>query len=194
MTSRGLSFAIVLGLALGVAAPAAAEDIAAEQEAQGIEYREIIEQAVAETERENWNEANALFRRAHQLRPSARTLRGLGMVAFNRKEYVDAVMNLSAALEDSRRPLTDQQREQATGLLEQAMLAKTALASILKEHGMDTEDKKAYKAFLQDNAEAAFYHNKVQTAIHFAYRALPMVPAKAAAIRSGEKSAFYAIM
>ena len=41
---------------------------------------------------------------------------------------------------------------------------------------------------------AAFYHNKVQTAIHFAYRALPTVPAKAAAIRSGEKATLYAIM
>jgi alkylation response protein AidB-like acyl-CoA dehydrogenase len=39
------------------------------------------------------------------------------------------------------------------------------------------------------HAEAAFFHNKVQTAIHFAYRALPTVAAKAAAIRSGEKAA-----
>jgi len=79
-------------------------------------------------------------------------------------------------------------------LLDQAMLAKTKLAGILEEAGIGTEDKKAYKAFLLDNAEAAFYHNKVQTAIHFCYRALPTVPAKAAAIRSGEKSPLYAIM
>ena len=79
-------------------------------------------------------------------------------------------------------------------LLDQAMLAKEKLAGILADNGVDTDDKKAYKAFLQDNAEAAFYHNKVQTAIHFCHRALPMVPAKAAAIRSGEKSAFYAVM
>ena len=68
------------------------------------------------------------------------------------------------------------------------------LAGDLKENGVGTDDKKAYKAFLQDNAEAAFHHNKVQTAIHFAYRALPTVAAKAAAIRSGEKAAMYAIM
>ena len=79
-------------------------------------------------------------------------------------------------------------------LLDQAMLAKSKLGEILAAKGVGTDDKKAYKAFLQEDAEAAFYHNKVQTAIHFAYRALPMVPAKAAAIRSGEKATLYAIM
>jgi alkylation response protein AidB-like acyl-CoA dehydrogenase len=79
-------------------------------------------------------------------------------------------------------------------LMDQAIVAKEKLASILKEKGVGTDDKKAYKEFLKDNEEAAFYHNKVQTAIHFAYRALPTVSAKGAAIRSGEKSPFYAIM
>lgn len=79
-------------------------------------------------------------------------------------------------------------------LLDQAMIAKEKLGKILADKGVGTDDKKAYKAFLQDNAEAAYYHNKVQTAIHFAYRALPTVPARAAAIRSGEKAALYAVM
>lgn len=79
-------------------------------------------------------------------------------------------------------------------LLDQAMMAKAKLAEILAENGVSTDDKKAYKAFLKGNDEAAFYHNKVQTAIHFAYRALPTVPAKAAAIRSGEQAPIYAIM
>ena len=79
-------------------------------------------------------------------------------------------------------------------LMDQAILAKQKLAAILEEQGVGTDDKKAYKEFLQGNEEAAFFHNKVQTAIHFAYRALPTVAAKGAAIRSGEKSPFYAIM
>jgi len=78
-------------------------------------------------------------------------------------------------------------------LLDQAMLAKGKLAAILTAAGVGTDDKKAYKTFLEGNAEAAFYHNKVQTAIHFAYRALPNVAARAAAIRSGEKAPLYAI-
>jgi hypothetical protein len=79
-------------------------------------------------------------------------------------------------------------------LMEQAILANQKLAVILEEQGVGTDDKKAYKEFLAGNEEAAFFHNKVQTAIHFAYRALPTVAAKGAAIRSGEKSPFYAIM
>jgi alkylation response protein AidB-like acyl-CoA dehydrogenase len=79
-------------------------------------------------------------------------------------------------------------------LMDQAILAKGKLAEILSDQGIGTEDKKAYKEFLQGHDEAAFYHNKVQTAIHFAYRALPTVAAKGAAIRAGEKTPFYAIM
>ena len=79
-------------------------------------------------------------------------------------------------------------------LMDQAALAKQKLTAILEEKGVGTDDKKAYKEFLKDNDEAAFYHNKVQTAIHFAYRVLPTVAAKGAAIRSGEKAPFYAIM
>ena len=79
-------------------------------------------------------------------------------------------------------------------LMDQAMLAKEKLAAILEDQSVGSDDKKAYKEFLKGNAEAAYYHNKVQTAIHFAYRALPTVAAKGAAIRSGEKAALYAVM
>ncbi len=79
-------------------------------------------------------------------------------------------------------------------LLDQAKLAKQRLSALLAAKGVSIADKKAYKDFLQGDPEAAFFHNKVQTAIHFAYLALPTVPAKAAAIRSGEKTAFYALM
>ncbi len=51
---------------------------------------------------------------------------------------------------------------------------------------MDATDKAAVKAALADSAEAAFYHNKVQAAIHFAHRGLPLVAAQAVALRAGE--------
>jgi alkylation response protein AidB-like acyl-CoA dehydrogenase len=79
-------------------------------------------------------------------------------------------------------------------LLDQARIAKAKLGEILAAAGVGTADKKAYKEFLANNPDAAFYHNKVQTAIHFAYRALPLVSARAAAVRSGEKSAIYAVL
>jgi alkylation response protein AidB-like acyl-CoA dehydrogenase len=79
-------------------------------------------------------------------------------------------------------------------LMDQSIVAKEKLAAILDQEGVGTDDKKAYKEFLTGHEEAAFYHNKIQTAIHFAYRALPTVAAKGAAIRSGEKAPLYAIM
>ncbi|PWB75217.1 MAG: acyl-CoA dehydrogenase [Holophagae bacterium] len=79
-------------------------------------------------------------------------------------------------------------------LLDQARIAKAKLGEILAAAGVVTDDKKAYKAFLAGNPDAAFYHNKVQAAIHFAYRGLPLVSARAAAVRAGEKSAIYAVL
>ncbi len=79
-------------------------------------------------------------------------------------------------------------------LLDQAMIAKKKLAAILDEKGVDSENEEAYQALLGDHPDAAFYHNKVQTAIHFAYRALPTVAAQATAIRSGELAALKAVM
>ncbi len=79
-------------------------------------------------------------------------------------------------------------------LLDQAILAREKLGAILAERGVDPEDEKAYKALLADHPDAAFYHNKIQTAIHFAYRALPTVTAQAAAIRAGELAPMHAVM
>ena len=79
-------------------------------------------------------------------------------------------------------------------LLDQAVIARTKLQAILAEKGVDPEDEKAYGALLADDPEAAFYHNKVQTAIHFAYRALPLVTAHATAIRAGELAPMHAVM
>jgi len=79
-------------------------------------------------------------------------------------------------------------------LLDQAAIARDKLAELLKAKGVDPKDHKAYQQALADDPEAAFYHNKVQTAIHFAYIALPTVPAKAAGIRSGNKAPLSATM
>jgi tetratricopeptide (TPR) repeat protein len=52
------------------------------------------------------------FARAHELRPSARTWRGLGTTAFELKLYEDAVRELTFALEDARNPLSPSLREE----------------------------------------------------------------------------------
>ncbi len=79
-------------------------------------------------------------------------------------------------------------------LLEQAALAREKLWALCQEAGVERKDEGAYKQFLADNADAAFYHNKVHAAIHFAYRVLPNVTARAVAIRAGEMGPMEAVL
>jgi hypothetical protein len=79
-------------------------------------------------------------------------------------------------------------------LLDQAVIAREKLQTLLTQAGVNPKDEGAYKQFLADNADAAFYHNKVQAAIHFAYRVLPNVTARAVAIRAGEMGPMEAVL
>lgn len=73
-------------------------------------YRALIDEAVSEFRAERWAEARALFARAHELSPNARTLRGIGMASYEMRRYVDALKAFQAALGEQRLPLTDEQR------------------------------------------------------------------------------------
>jgi hypothetical protein len=92
--------------------------VQAEERSPG--YQTSIEQAVREFGAGNYAEARALFRKAHGIAPNARTLRGMGMAAFELKMYVDALRELGRALDDKVRPLTDEQRVQVQSLLDQS--------------------------------------------------------------------------
>lgn len=83
-------------------------------------YEQAISQAVSEFRAGRWEEARALFKRAHEIEPNARTLRGMGMTAFELRMYVSALRELDAALRDERKPLTDDQRASAQALLDRA--------------------------------------------------------------------------
>ena len=83
-------------------------------------YQDLVAQAVQEFSSGHWQEARALFRRAHQLQPNARTLRGLGMTAFELRQYPQALRELEAALQDSRKPLGAKHRKQVKALIERA--------------------------------------------------------------------------
>jgi hypothetical protein len=84
------------------------------------EYRELIEQALAEHAAHNFAEARALFQRAHAIYPNARTLRGLGMMEFELKRYVECIDLLEQALASRVRPLDAALREHTEGLLQRA--------------------------------------------------------------------------
>lgn len=110
---HGRFFSGLLALAL-----LATVDRAAAQDSEG--RRALIAEAVREYQSGRYPEAQALFRRAHALNPSARTLRGLGMASFEMREYVSALRALRAALAEERHPLTETQREHAQSLIERA--------------------------------------------------------------------------
>jgi hypothetical protein len=78
----------------------------------------MLEEAVSEYDAHRYEEARALFRRAHEISPNARTLRGIGMASFELREYVEALRSLEASLVDTRRALTPTQRQQVEALIE----------------------------------------------------------------------------
>lgn len=80
-------------------------------------YAQVIQEALVEFDAGNYGEARVMFEQAHALRPSARTLRGMGMTSFELKEYVRSEQELNAALVDLRQPLTAAQRKEALALL-----------------------------------------------------------------------------
>ncbi|MBZ0115685.1 MAG: PEGA domain-containing protein [Sandaracinaceae bacterium] len=105
-------FEAVVAAVISVAAScASAQD-------EGEAYRALVEEAVAEFDALRFEEARALFRRAHQLMPNARTLRGIGLASFEMRDYATAHRSLVLALASAERPLTDEQRAETTSVLE----------------------------------------------------------------------------
>jgi hypothetical protein len=104
--------ALVLAFLSGLRGVAQAED--------GSQYRTVITSALDEYELGNYEEARSLFERAHAIEPSARTLRGMGMAAYQARKYVIAIGYLQASLVDQRKPLTTQFRREVQSALEAA--------------------------------------------------------------------------
>lgn len=85
--------------------------------AQDTEYRRLTDSAVQEHDLGHYEEARALFAKAHEINPNARTWWGMGAAAFEARQYLDAIHFLSQALEDPRKPLTDEQRKNVSSLI-----------------------------------------------------------------------------
>jgi tetratricopeptide (TPR) repeat protein len=116
---RALSVALPLQLILPVQL-LEAQDVARAEQATTDDYRELLAAALAEYDAAHFEEARALMLRAHAQLPSARTLRGLGMVSFELREYAESVRYFEAALASTERPLTPELRSEAEGLLARA--------------------------------------------------------------------------
>lgn len=83
-------------------------------------YAEAIDQALTELEAANYPEAREEFQRAHSIYPNARTLRGLGMVEFELRNYTRSVEHLEAALSSKEKALDSKLRAETQALLERA--------------------------------------------------------------------------
>ena len=120
MSSRLLFGRLALIIAMGAATNSAlaAPPAVVQEPGESAQYRSLLEEAVSEYDARRYEEARALFRRAHDISPNARTLRGIGMASFELREYVEALRSLESALADKRRPLTATQRQQVDSLLE----------------------------------------------------------------------------
>jgi hypothetical protein len=86
-------------------------------QAQDPGYEGFITEALQAYDAGRWAEARTLFHRAHDVEPTARTYRTIGMCSFNLGDYRDALLNLEAALADERKPLTPEQRAQVSDLI-----------------------------------------------------------------------------
>jgi len=105
-----------LGLILSLIGPNAsyAQPKPARSNAQ---YDTLIDQALEEYRLGHWAEAKAFFTQAHTLQPNARTLRGLGLVCYEMRKYVEAIGHFRAALASTTRPLTEPMRQGVLELL-----------------------------------------------------------------------------
>ena len=83
-------------------------------------YGHLVDAAVEQFARANWEEARALFERAQTVQPNARALRGLGMADFNLHAYARATAELEAALGAQAQPLDSELRTQVDTLLHRA--------------------------------------------------------------------------
>jgi hypothetical protein len=101
-------------LCSSVAQVASAQPSAAARAEQGgkDDYTRAIQSAVEAYNRDDFATARKFFARAHELRPSARTWRGMGTTAFELRHFQDAVRELTSALEDRRSPLTPELRSE----------------------------------------------------------------------------------
>ena len=102
---------LLLALATGRAAADASEPPG---------YRSAINEALAEYKASHFEEARALFAEAHAIYPNARTLRGLGMTAYELRRYRESIEYLEEALSSPVKPLDGRLRSETESLLTRA--------------------------------------------------------------------------
>jgi tetratricopeptide (TPR) repeat protein len=139
MSLRRISGVLVLASVLTFASASGSASAHAQQITD--EYGESIAKALQEFELGHWTEAKVFFLRAHAIRPSARTLRGLGLACYESRNYVEAIDYLTQAIGSAVQPLTPGMRNAAASLIAEArqfvMLAHIELEPAAAELRVD---------------------------------------------------------
>jgi hypothetical protein len=95
-------------------------------------YDRVLEEAIVAFKARHWTKARLLFERAHELSPSARTLRGIGVSAYEGGDYAAAIHALEAALVHPERQLPPDLRE-GTALLVQQARERVSMVGLVLE-------------------------------------------------------------
>jgi hypothetical protein len=111
--AASLLWSATLCLHLLSTTPTAADD-------RDVNYQSLIANALEAQDQSRWSDSRSFFAGAHELRPSARTLRGLGHTSFMLGDYAAAVSYLSHALDSAVRPLPDDLRAKVRATLQDA--------------------------------------------------------------------------
>lgn len=98
-------------------------------------YAEAIRGALQEFSEGRFQEARALFRRAHELQPSARTWRGIALASFELQDYTTARRAIQKALSSDVNPLTPAMKEEAEALLQKTSLFLAVLELDVQQTG-----------------------------------------------------------
>jgi tetratricopeptide (TPR) repeat protein len=107
----------LLAFALFCSAPAAAQGTEAVPQS---EYEGVLSRALEAHARGEHGTALSFMERAHALEPSARTLRGLGIVTLALGRHLEAIRHLEAALDSNEKALPLDLRKATLDLLEHA--------------------------------------------------------------------------
>jgi hypothetical protein len=84
------------------------------------DYKEFIRKALQEYGLGNWTEARVFFGKAHTIAPNARTLRGLALVSYESRRYVETLSYAEQAFANPIQPLTPQMQSDLRRFVEQA--------------------------------------------------------------------------
>lgn len=83
-----------------------------------MDYQTTVRQAIQELSAGNPADARELFRKAHALQPSARTLRGIALTSFEIQDFAETRRAASASLESEVNPLTPAMQAEMNELID----------------------------------------------------------------------------